>query len=366
MELQNATKYVAGYTQGLRSDGREHLVVAIKGTFAIPQSGEQLKIAEDQIPLVEADVFIGEPGFSAPVYETDYAAYKPKCDVILNGSAYAPDGKPAIKVPVSMQIGPISKSFYVIGHRVWQKNITGFRPTSTVPFTKMPISYDNAFGGIDETHEKPAKHKACSTNPVGVGFHSNLENELVEGKPLPNTEEPNDPVTKPKGNYQPMAYGPIGRAWQPRAPLAGTYDQNWIDNIFPFLPPDFKDEYYQSAPADQQMPYPSGGEKIRLTNLTPERHTDITLPDLTMPITFYFKDIKEKETNAVVDTIVIEPDESRIMITWRSSVPLRKNMLEVVQVVVGTMSKGWYRALQVGKDYYPSPGEKAESQMKET
>ena len=44
----------------------------------------------------------------------------------------------------------------------------------------MPISYDNAFGGIDDTHENPSKHKACSSNPVGVGFHSNLENELAK------------------------------------------------------------------------------------------------------------------------------------------------------------------------------------------
>jgi len=364
MELLNATKYVAGYTQGLRPDARELLVVAIKGTFTIPKSGEQLQIAEDQVPLIEADVFTGEPGFSAPIYESDYAPLKPKCDVILNGSAYAPDGRPAVKVPVSLQIGPILKSFYVVGHRVWQKNFTGFGPTSSAPFTKMPISYDNAFGGVDDTHEKPQKHKACSTNPAGVGFHSNLENELVEGKPLPNTEEPNNPVTKPKGNYQPMAFSPIGRAWQPRALLAGTYDQDWIDNIFPFLPPDFKDDYYQSAPTDQQMPYPKGGEKVKLTNLTPDGHTVFTLPDLTMPVTFYFKNIEEKETSAVVDTIVIEPDESRIMLTWRSSVPLRKNMFEVVQVVAGTMSRGWYRAREMGKTYYPSLGKMVESQMK--
>ena len=36
MELLNATKMTAGYTMGMRPDGRELLVVVVKGTFAIP------------------------------------------------------------------------------------------------------------------------------------------------------------------------------------------------------------------------------------------------------------------------------------------------------------------------------------------
>ncbi len=44
-----------------------------------------------------------------------------------------------------------------------------------------------------------------------------------------------------------MALGPVGRGWEPRYKLAGTYDQNWIDNVFPFLPSDFEDAYFQSG-----------------------------------------------------------------------------------------------------------------------
>ncbi len=359
MEILNQSGLQAGYTQGLKPDGREMLVVAIKGTYSIPKNGEQPQLADEQIPIIEADVFTGEPGFSSPLYESDYPSFKPKCDVLLNGSAYAPYGRPAERVQVSLQIGSISKSFSVAGHRVWQKNFLGFGSSSTVPFTKKSFSYDNAFGGVDNTHENPEKHEAYLTNPVGIGFHCNLEKELVEGKPLPNTEELNNPMNNPKGKYRPMAFGPIGRGWQPRMPLAGTYDQNWLDNIFPFLPPDFQDEYYQSAPSDQQMPYPKGGEKVLLTNLTPEGRTIFSFPDLTMPVTFYFKNGEKKETNGVVDTIMIRPDESQFMLTWRSSILLRKNMFEVIQVLVGRMSRGWHRARQMGKTYYSSMGEMA-------
>jgi hypothetical protein len=36
---------------------------------------------------------------------------------------------------------------------------------------------------------------------------------------------------------------------------------------------------------------------------------------------------------------------------------LRKNIFEVAQVVAGRMPRGWYRARNLGKTYYPSLGE---------
>jgi hypothetical protein len=83
MELLNATKMVTGYTQGMLADGRELLVVVIKGTFDLPKNRENARLSAVQLPLVEADTFTGEPGFSAPLYESDYAPVKPYCDVIL-------------------------------------------------------------------------------------------------------------------------------------------------------------------------------------------------------------------------------------------------------------------------------------------
>jgi hypothetical protein len=354
MELLNATGMPAGYTLGMQPDGRELLVVVIKGTFTIPQNGEEPRLAADQVPLFEADVFTGEPGFSAPLYESDYAPRKPRCDVLLNGSAYAPGGKPANRVRVSLQVGSLSKSFDVVGNRVWKKRLFFIKASKPEPFTVMPISYNNAFGGIDNTHEEEKKHRTYLTNHVGIGFHDNLKAEFVHNKPLPNTEKPGERVIKPRGQYRPMAFGCIGRAWQPRSSLAGTYDQNWLDNIFPFLPADFDEAYYQAAPSDQQMHYPQGGEEVVLVNLTPQGRTAFRLPKLPVPIGFFLKKGEQKETGAVIDTVVIEPDLGRFMLTWRSAMPLRKNIFDVIQVTVGNMPRGWYRAQEMGKTYYRS------------
>ncbi len=356
MQLLNATQMRAGYTMGMNPDGRESLVVAVKGTFNLPRNGEEPQLAANQVPLVDSDAFTGEPGFSAPLYESDYAAVKPRCDVLLNGSAYAPGGRPAKRVTVSLQVGSVGKSFDVVGNRVWLGAIFGVMSSPIEPFTVMPISYDNAFGGIDIAHADPAKHRYCETNHAGVGFHQQTEREFIDGAPLPNTEELGRPVNDPRGSYQPMSFGPVARAWTPRIKLAGTYDQNWIDNTFPFLPPNFDDRYYQCAPADQQIDYPRGGEEVVLSNLTPEGYTSFRIPEMNVPVLFYMKYGENKETQAVVDTIIIEPNLHRFTMTWRSCLPLRRNIFELEQVLVGEMSRSWHRARELGKVYYPSLG----------
>jgi len=354
MELLNATGMQAGYTMGMQPDGRELLVVAVKGTFAIPSMRRAPQLADEQKPLVEADTFTGEPGFSAPVYEVDYAPVKRRCDVLLVGSAYAPGGKPVTRVEVSLGVGPVFKSFAVTGDRYWESGSLAIRPGYAGLFDRMPISYDRAFGGVDNFHENEKKHSALMCNPVGRGFHRQLGRELVDGTPMPNTEELKRVVTMPNANYQPMAFGPLGRGWDPRRKLGGTYDQDWIDNDFPFLPTDFDDAYYQAAPVDQQMPHPEGGEGVFLQNLTVEGQTSFQLPEIEVPVVFFYKKGEKLERKAVIDTIVLEPDVGLFTMTWRATVPLKKNIFEIPQVLVGRKSRAWWRARELGKTYYPS------------
>jgi hypothetical protein len=353
MDLLNSTGMLAGYTMGMKPDGRELLVVAVKGTFTIPKPGQKPHLAEEQVPMIMADTFTGEPGFSASLYEVDYAPIRHRCDVVLNGSAYAPQDRPARIVQVGLKLGTFIKTFNVVGDRHWKAGIF-ITPSLPAEFTVMPISYDNAFGGLDNFHDDKNKHSAYMRNPVGKGYHKLLDSYLVDNTPMPNTEEVNRPIQKPDGDYKPMAFGSVGRGWSPRLQHGGTYDQGWIDNIFPFLPADFNEAYYQAAPADQQIPYPKGGEEVVLVNLSPEGRIAFNLPTVEVPVVFFRKKGERHETQAVIDTVVIEPDKGIFSLTWRTSLPLKKNMFEISQVLVGKMSRGWWRARDLGKTYYPS------------
>ncbi|MEQ1622112.1 MAG: DUF2169 domain-containing protein [Methylococcales bacterium] len=352
MDLLNSTGMQAAFTQGVDKNGRESLVVVVKGTFRIPLDGSEATLAEVQKPLVMADTFTSEPGYSAPVYEADFSPIKPRCDVLLVGSAHAPKGEPVTKLPVGLKVGSLVKSFNVIGDREWEVNGLLVTPGRPRPFLKMSITYDRAYGGNDNFHFDPNEHSAFMANPIGIGYRRHLID--IAGTSVPNTEEMDSPITSPKGEYRPMSLGVVGRHWQSRAPFAGTYDQHWIDNVFPFLPSDFDNQYFQAAPPDQQIPYLLGGEEVVLGNLAPQERIFFRLPKVDVPIVFFYKKGGRLETSGVIDTLVIEPDEGVFTLCWRASLPLKKNMFEITQVLTGKMSRGWWRARELGKTWQPS------------
>lgn len=352
MNLINATGMAAGYTLGLDKDGRESLVVVVKGTFLIPTNPTaEPVLAPAQVPLVMADEFSGEPGESAPTAEADYAPRKPKCDVLLNGSAYAPGGRPVDRVTVSLRVGSVRKSFDVVGNRVWQAGTFSLGASKPEPFVKMPISYDRAFGGIDKAKGEPDTFRWYAANPAGVGWHDYLDTKFLDGTPLPNTEETGSPVKKANGTYRPMAFGSVGRSWPPRPKWAGTYDQKWLDDVFPFLPADFDERYFQAAPEDQQTDHLKGGEEVELGNLTPAGRAVFRLPRIDVPVVFAFAAGPRKELPGTLDTVVLEPDAGRFLATWRANLPVRRNVFEVEHIVAGRMSPAFYRARALGKRY---------------
>ncbi len=335
MELINTTNFQAGFTLGMDPDGRERVVVVVKGTYQLPTTDCEPELATEQAPLVVADEFSGEPGFSATIYEADFAPFKPRCDVLFNGSAYAPDGVPVTELTVGLRVGAMQKSFSVVGKRTWKRSLLAVKPSSPRPFTQLPISYDQAYGGRDVSAKNPDKEKSSVANPVGCGYYPLTSRGKLVGKPLPNTAEIGAVVTTRKGKSRPQAFGVVGRNFAARHPLAGTYDQDWTDNVFPFLPADFDPRYHQSAPPEQQIDYPHGGEKVVLVNITAQGRSTFRLPTVKVPVQFTKADRQQTEVDAVLDTIIIEPDQERLLLVWRASLPLRRDIFEVKQCVVG-------------------------------
>jgi len=341
---------------GFERDGRELLIVVVKATYLL--AGDEPHLAAEQLPLVEADRFSGEPGLSAPLFETDFAHRKPACDVLLVGSAYAPNGEPASRVRVGLQVGTVNKEFWVVGQRTWDKSALSIAATSPQPFISMPISYDVAFGGTDRTEQAEGKVDTFLANPVGKGYWRH--NAQIDGQLLPNTEELNRAVNDPGGDFAPMALSPIGRNWAPRAAFAGTYDERWIENDAPFWPADFDYRYFQAAPPDQIISYPVGGERVVLKNLSADGHRAFELPTRRMPITFVPHHGRDVTLEAHVDTVVLEPDMERFTLTWRASLAMGRSIFDVKEIVVGEPSLAEQRARRLpGKRHFRTLGELA-------
>lgn len=358
MDFVNQSGVEAGWTFGFERDGRELLVVIIKATYNLPQNGEEPTLAEEQAKLVEADEFTGEPGYSAPLRETDYSHRKLRCDVVLNGSAYAPGGFPSRSIAVSLRVGSMQKFFYVFGDRRWQDYLLSTNEPE--PFTRTAISYNHAYGGADANEDQPEKVATYTENPVGTGYHPIRSRWALIGKLLPSTAESPTPISDTKGRYRPMSFGPIGRNFFPRYRHAGTYDQQWLDNEAPFWPKDFSYAYFQCAPEDQQVPFLEGGEEVELQNLTPDGRRRFKVPERRVPVTFLPQNGEDIRADAVCDTFLLEPDLQRFSLTWRLALPLRRNLFELRQTIVGELPYSWHskrRAENAGKRYYASLAE---------
>jgi hypothetical protein len=365
MRIVNETPFVAGNTIAFRQDGRELLVVVAKGTFVLvdPLSRDgQPRVADEQVPLLMADEFGKDPAKNAPILENDFAPTKPECDVLLAGCAYAPHGAPTRVLGVGLRVGPISKSFHVTGFRSWRAVLGVLAAGDPEPTVQQPISYDVAFGGTEADPKKPDKIETFLENPVGRGFRKHHID--LWGQPMPVTEGLSDPIRDPKKHYRPMAFGPLGRNWKPRMDYVGTYDQKWMDEVAPMLPADFNPLHFQAAPPDQRMPYPRGGEPIRLMNLvpptlSPDARAQSSLPSVRLAMVFVPRIGEPVWVDANLDTIVIQPDQNRFTCAWRTSHATIRDASEISQVVVclrGTQSETRTRAHLGGKTYYQGLG----------
>jgi hypothetical protein len=351
MQIWNQMGYPHEFTMGMDKAGHEYIVVVVKGTFDFPDTpgGEVHKSAE-QVPLVMADTQTGEPGYSATLWETDFAFRKPRCDVIANGAAYTPGGKPAERVPVGIKIGGWSKLFEVVGNREWRAIGPVFTSTAPQPFVRMPFSYDTAWGGVDKLDPEDKLPASYKYNPVGTGWSRAKNQRFIPGLRLPNTQAIGEEIRSPFGNYKPMSFGPMGRGWPGRIEFGGTYDDNWTKNIFPFLPPDFDERYFQMAPPDQQIDMPRGGEEVQLINFTPECRVSFRLPPTALQMTLFRRRAKAFAL-VLPDTILFDPENRRFSLVWRVSQRIHRTILDFSECWIGPPTKGMLRARATGKRY---------------
>ncbi len=353
MNLLNETKFAGGYAPGRLKSGRDCLVLVAKATYSLPVGeGEKPTLLAEQIEPSPVDIPLGDPESTPILYEHDYVPYKPNCDVILIGSAYAPPQDSRQRVAVRMTVGSMIKTFVVVGHRQWQKKNGMLYPGEPVPFTCLPIHYGVAYGGMGMLSRKQ-KMYAYADNMLGVGYYGNQSNEEWLHKPLPNTEEVESLIKKPTANYIPMSFGPIAKNSPARIQYAGTYDNVWEQQKAPFLPDDFDERFYQCAPGDQQIPYLQGGETVVLNNLTPENFNKFILPKEKLMMHVVYQNDARVDLESVIDTLIFEPDKQRFSVVWRAMVPLKRNMREVDTMIIGVPTRAWERARLMGKTYVP-------------
>ncbi len=323
-QVINVTPYAAAIRPSQDRDGRDLAVAVVKATFRFTARGQVTPAPPDaQLPVLGADAHWGDPGTTSVRDATDVSPPKQGTDVAIVGHAY---GRGRKEVEAGFRVGNVEKTVVVSGPRVWVASFP-VAIAGPVPFDKVPLRYEHAFGGAYEDGGKPV---AWPENPAGVGFAK----AVVDRAPLPCVELRNARYRSVKDRPTPGGLGFIAPGWKQRARFAGTFDAAWEKTRRPLLPEDLDERFWNTVPQDQVLrPKLGGGESLVLRNVHPEAETvTISLPRLSLTAAFRVKDA-ETVLPMTADTLLVEPDDGRLAITYRAILPVGEDLKRLKSVV---------------------------------
>jgi hypothetical protein len=298
-------------------DLRPVVVTVVKATFNFDLDGA-VRLAEEQVPVNLA----GEPATDAPIssykYEPEIALFKAATDVALIGHAHSPGGG-ATQVDVGIKVGSIQKVARVFGDRFWEQTKLGIGLSRTSELDHIPLIWENAFGGRDEAGSTPERPLFEPRNPVGTGFGKPLEKSGDRVR-LPNIEDPKQLIGGYGAVVAPCGFGFTSPDWQPRAQLAGTYDEQWDKTRKPMLPIDFDRRFFSAAaPGLMASGYLGGDEDVVLLNVTTVPRLAFRLPSVPPPgCTVVLRGRPDTALTTRLDTVIVNADERQLMLLWRA------------------------------------------------
>jgi len=348
-------------------DGALVALVVAKKTWAVGED-RVLRPAEDPdpirfVPLLES----GDDPSASPVrIEADTAIRKPKADLVIVGTAWAPDGNPAPVYDVEVVFGSFRRTLRVFGPRraIYRKpskqtrTETVYTPpvfTDPTPVLRVPMSFTVAYGGVARFRVPDAADVIeipCPSNPFGKGYCVQNSPEGLEGLELPQVEDPQNLLTPetvvrelgaPENLPLPAGFAFYGSGWYPRVAYAGVMpyevdrvreqvreqaarldpqkDAAAIEMLKNFDPPVMAYEFFQGAAPGMAIPYPRGDESVVLKNLSRTGHLAFNLPGR-RPLLKLDLGSGPQVVPLTLDTVTILADEMRVLLTFRGRVTL--------------------------------------------
>ena len=243
----------------------------------------------------------------------DQAMPKPRGEVLAAATCFASENKTCLATEVAVRVGALRKTLLVFGDRRWTTPLSGVKVFSDPePFSKIDISWENAFGGPDYT-----------ANPLGRGMSAADSEGQKKSILLPNIEHPSDRIRSIKDRPAPAGFGPRGIDW-PYQKKIGSFDKKWLAERWPGFPDDFDFNYFNLAPEDQRLPgYFQGDEIIEIRNLHPRKPLlKANLPGLRLRVFILRHGEKGEEfveMPANLDTVWLFPHRDLGVVIWRGS-----------------------------------------------
>ncbi len=306
--------FAAGTVLWQAQSGSWTLSVCVRGTFSLVH-GREVVLADAQEP-VTGDRWAGDDPRLGLRVPSDRVPYKPRIDVVLVGSAFAPHQEPVEALVARLSMGGLDKAIGVIGDRVWIEGPDGPEPSAAHPFRTMPLGYERAARARDNPHGFDL------TRPPALGALA-----------LPNLEAADDEI----GGDRTVGFGPVapgasarrgllrpdGWAWAEAAASVDAVeaaDAGGVAARGP-APAGFDFAFYNAAPRDQQIDRIDGGDPLLLVNLNREHpRLETRLPDVRAKAFLVSADMAHGAEIALrCDTIWIDTDRALVALSWRGT-----------------------------------------------
>jgi hypothetical protein len=385
MQFENLTPFDALCFDSIDTQDRECSSVVIKVGYNILVDADSgvatLSLKETEPSLLQMeDVYWGEPLVTSVRQESDVVPFKPACDVLVLGNAYAPEGKPAHAWPVRIQllsktenktvsqsthkINPLQpvldKTLTIFQPGIFRRRLLGWTLEREKSATVVPLRWEQSFGGASQVRnptfeQQPDQdeyllNEVCFTNSLGCGWQHKGVNAAKQktGLPIEDTQPapcifyPGEHLDKPVTikhprsiqspadicaasktyPYRPAGLGAIPRHWAPRIAHTGTYDDQWLNTRWPLLPKDFDEQFWNCAPQDQQIAWPSADCQINTwflfsPSIAPKGYVELTLPGHRAFVMARLNNKSLLPLPAQIDTLILDTDALELTVTWR-------------------------------------------------
>ncbi|MEP7126074.1 MAG: DUF2169 domain-containing protein [Byssovorax sp.] len=316
--LANATSFAALAVPFHDQRGADVVVVLAKATFLKRGPGANLVLADPQTPVRMSDVPTDpeavEAGRESSLrYPSDVVGAKPVADIVVVGHAVS--SRPVASVDVAVRAPGRQMALRVHGERVFYQGALGLKIGPSAVFERAAITYERAYGGTSADGSV-----VDWRNPVGRGVHRS--GSELDGAPAPCIEDPAHPAFGARASI-PVGFGAVAMWWAPRRDFMGTADAAWQAERMPLPPLDFDPRFYQVAPPGLQLDrHLQPGDLLAVHGLSEEGLFQITVPDLRLVAHVRRTDAPRVSLPLVLDTALIEPEASRIELTFRLVLPL--------------------------------------------
>lgn len=248
-------------------------------------------------------------------------------EVMLLAAAYAPYGRPVEEMAVTLSLGTHSVSLRVVGDREWIDGPDGPVLSAPVPFVRMPLTWERAFGGraevwLDERSTTQIQHPL---NPRGRGFDPTRDIEglaklvyTADGFPrtdyvrlAPNLESPYEPISSPTDAPEPVCFAPIPRDCGIGLRRVGQALEQPEDEQ-----PELTEVVGLRAVPQLVFEEAPLGQPVRLTGCRPEGDFSFVLPK-TVPVMDYVLGERRGSRALTPQVLVLLPEERRFYIVYR-------------------------------------------------